>query len=273
MENGEIDLIDLYGAFKKTTTYRLLNNAYNLIVYNKIWFFAFIIIGVAGGYFLKTKQAPLFKSVMLVESVEINNYVSQNIVTGLNSLINEGNINELNKNGLNKTLSSHINSIELIPAKIKIKNEEQNIFKVVLHLYNTDSLKQIENALINYLNTSTYSAQLQRENLEQYNSEKKELLREVNEMDSLSMLIKNQLISDQKLIYTASSSVYHEKIEAKTRLTELNRMINNSSNYQILSGFIPTSSPEPAKGKYPLKCGFLSFILGFIILRIFKKQA
>lgn len=269
MTNDEIDLVDIYGAFKKTTTYRILNNAFGLVIGNKIWFIAFILIGVSGGYYLNTKKATLYRSHMLIKSIEINNYVSQNIISSLNLLISEKNFNELNKNGLNKTLSSNIRSIELTPSKIK--NEEQSIFKLTVLTYETDSLKQIENALINYLNTSKYSAQLQRENLEQYNSEKKELLKEINEMDSLSILIKNQLASDQKLIYTASSSVYHEKIEAKIRLTELNRMINNSNNYQILNGFTPTNTPEPFKGKYPLKFALISFLLGFIILRIFKK--
>tara|TARA_B100000809_G_scaffold254895_1_gene292680 strand:- start:6165 stop:6980 length:816 start_codon:yes stop_codon:yes gene_type:complete len=271
MENGEIDLIDLYGAFKKTTTYRLLNNAFNLITGNKIWFTAFIVIGLVAGYYLNMNKAPLFKTEMLIESIEINNYVSQNMITGLNSLINEGNYTELEKSGLSEELSSSIQSIETIASEIKIKNEEQNIFKLVLLAYNIDSLDQIEKALTFYLNNNDYSAKLKKENLIQFNSEKDELTKEVNELDSINTLLKKQLKSDQKLIYTSPASISKEKLEANVRIIELDRMIINSNNYHILNGFTPTNSPEPLKGNYPLKCGFLSFILGFIILRIFKR--
>lgn len=271
MENGEIDLIDLYGAFKKTATYRILDNSLKLIIRNKILLIAFIIIGTSAGYFLQTKKAPIYKSELLIDSVEIENFVSKDIVTSLNKLFLERNFKELNANGFPNNIAESIISIDCIPSEVKIKNEDQNIFKLEILTLNTDSLKLLESTLINYLNNTTYSAQLKKENLEQYSSEKKELLREVNEMDSLSMLIKNQLTSDEKLIYTASSSVYHEKIEAKTRLTELNRMINNIENYQLLNGFISTNTPEPNKGKYPLKGGLIAFILGFLILRVFKK--
>lgn len=271
MENGEIDLIDLYGAFKKTASYRILDSSLKLITNNKIWFIVFIIIGVSAGYYLQTKKAPVYKSELLIDSVEIDNFVSTNIVTSLNKLFSEKNFTKLNKNGFSKGITESILSIKCVPSEVKIRNEDQNIFKLVVYTLNTDSLMQLESALINYLNNTTYSAQLKRENLEQYNSEKEELVREVNEMDSLSLLIKNQLTSDEKLIFTASSSVYHEKIEAKTRITELNRMINNIDNYQVLNGFIPTNTTEPIKGKHPLKGGLIAFILGFIILRVFKK--
>lgn len=269
MENGEIDLIDLYGAFKKTTTYRTLSNTYSLIISNKIWFIAFILIGAAGGYYLNTTQAPLYKCEMLVESSEINNYVSQNMIAGLNSLINQKNHTELIKKNINKELSLNIQNIEVIPSKIK--NEDQNIFKLILHSYSIDSLKQIENALINYLNNNDYSAKFNKENLDQLVNEKNELLSEVYELDSLNSLMKKQLNSNQKQIYTSPASISQEKTIAKVRIIELERLILNSNNYHILNGFTPTNSPEPKKGNYPIKGAFLSFLLGLIILRIFKK--
>lgn len=271
MENGEIDLIDLYGAFKKTTTYRLLNNAYNLIAGNKIWFIFFIVAGATSGYYLNVNKAPLFKTEILIESVKIDNYVSQNMITGLNSLISQGNYSELSKIGLSKATAHNIGNIEFIPAEISTNTDEKNIFKLDLELYNTDSLKQIETALISYLNHTTFSARLKKENLDQYNSEKEELLTEIKELDNISSLINTHLKSDQNLIHTSLSTVPQEKLKAKVRIIELDRMILNSNNYHVLNGFIPTNSPEPLKGNYPLKFGFLSFILGFIILRIFKR--
>ena len=271
MENGEIDLIDLYGAFKKTITYRLLNNAFNLITGNRLWFIAFIAIGITAGYSLSMNKAPLFKTEMLIESVEINNYVSENMITGLNSLINQGNYSELSKNGLSKAISYNIDNIEFIPAEIIVNTDEKNIFKLELELYDIDSLKQIETILTNYLNNTAFSRRLKEENLDQYNSEIKELLTEIKELDNISSLINTHLKSDQNLIHTSLSTVPQEKLKAKVRIIELDRMILNSNNYHVLNGFIPTNSPEPLKGNYPLKFGFLSFIFGFIILRIFKR--
>jgi len=273
MENGEIDLIDLYSAFKKTPIYRVLNNAFKLITSNKIWFISFILIGIIAGYILKANKPPLYKSEMVIESKEIDNYVSQNMVSGLNSLIYESNFNELNKIGLDTNLSSAIKSLELIPSEIKvrIKNEDQNIFKLALYIYNTDSLKQIETILVNYLNNNTYSTQLKEANLKQYRSEKKELLSEVNELDSINTLIKNQFHSNQKPIYTSLASISQEKTKSKVRIIELERLIFNSDNYTVLNSFTPTTTPEPVSGKYPLKFALLSFILGFFILRVFKR--
>ena len=193
------------------------------------------------------------------------------MITGLNSLISEENYANLNKIGFSNELSSTIQSVETIPSKIKIKNEEQNIFKIVLLSSNTDSLLKIEKALTHYLNNNNYSAKLKKENLIQFNSEKDELIKEVNELDSINTLLKKQLKSDQKLIYTSPASISKEKLEANVRIIELDRMIINSDNYHVLTGFTPTKSPEPIKGRYPLKCALLSFLLGFIILRIFKR--
>ncbi|MDG1476823.1 MAG: hypothetical protein P8Q14_06730 [Vicingaceae bacterium] len=271
MENGEIDLIDLYGAFKKTATYRVLNNSLKLITNNKLLFIAFIIVGVSVGYYLQTKKAPVYKSELLIDSAEIDNFVSKNIISGLNKLFSEQNLTTLNKNGFSNGTTQSIISIECVPSQVKIKNEDQNIFKLAVNTLKTDSLIQLESALINYLNNNKYSAHLKQESLTQYNTEILELTAAINELDSARKFIQNHSNSTQTAIHTSLASISHEKLEAKVRIIELNNLINNIDNYEILNGFTPTNTPEPAKGKYPLKFGLLAFILGFLILRVFKK--
>jgi len=274
MVNDEVDLIDLYSAYKKTTTYRTAHKAINLILNNNKWFITSIIFGLGFGYYMNTKKAPTFKGEILVESDEIDNYVSENIILGLNTLINDKNFFELEKSGLRKEFYSNIKSIKFITPETETNtgNLVKKVFKLELLIYKAEELAQIELGFINYLNNTPYSTRLKTENTIQFNAEKEELLTEIKELNSISILVKNKFKSEQPFIYNSPSEISAEKLKAKVRIIQLDKSILNGSNYNILKGFTPSNMPEAATGNYPLKAASLSFILTFILIRIFKKK-
>ncbi|PCJ23204.1 MAG: hypothetical protein COA97_12055 [Flavobacteriales bacterium] len=273
MKNEEIDLFDLYSAFKKTRFYSSLNKGILFIFDNNIWFALFLIIGAIGGYFIEKNETPIYRSEMIVDSKFIDNYTCNQIVLSLNTLISDGNFSECEKLGLKKEIYSEIRWFEfLYPEQGADSLKMTEPFRIAINTTNNANFLIIEKSLLTYLISTPYSIKNQTTKLDELLVEKEILSNEITALDSMQLLI-NKSLKAGLLKENAfnPSSLIKEKKNAQLRLSVIEKEILNINNFEVLKSFTPTNTPIIYKNYYLLKLSLLSFVFGFVVLRLFKK--
>jgi len=266
MKNEEIDLADIYDVFKKTSTFKFLEKNLSVIINNKIWIALFLLCGLTLGYFYQQNKPAIYKYEMIVDSKGIDNHVSQQMIATLNLLIQERNHTDLQKKNITKELSDQIQKITTTPSKTK-----KNTFILKIQTNNNSNLASIEDILINYLNETRLSVEVREDALQQLRAVKAELISKIEMIDSAQFKINELLKTNANTPFNNTSDLITERTSAKIKIVKLNREILKVNNYSPLTGLTPSTFPPSSNGNYPLKFGLLAFILGFLILRVFKK--
>ena len=274
MESDEIDLVDLFNAFKKTWLFKVLNNSFNFILKNKILLLIFLLVGGVGGYFYEKKQIPVYRSEMVIFSKELDNFTCNQMVSSIDSLLINQNTKELEKFGFTKDLTSEIKKIEFIyPQFGKEELLKTEPFRIAVYSSNNKKFELIEKSILGFLLDNPYSKKNQERKLSILKSEASELNSELTIIDStyqiLIQYLNSRVIDESKQINVAD--LIKESKNAKQRLSEIEIEIENIDNFIVLNSFTPTDTPLVIKKYYALKFSLLAFFLGFILLRLFKK--
>jgi hypothetical protein len=275
IKNEEIDLFDLYNAFKKTRFFKGLQNTIDFIFNNNYWFISLLIIGGIGGYFFNNNKTPIYRSEMIADSKLIDNYSCNQIVLALDTLLNDNNYEELKKLGFTKNILREIKRLEFIYPEQGLDSLKMvEPFRIAIYTTNNKNFKVIEKSVISYLNNNSYSLQSQNIKLEQLKEEKSLIHAEIIAIDSMQLLINNYLMSGAKNNMESSfdpSALIKERKNAKMRLHEIDNNILNINNFVVIKSFTPRTSPEVVNNYYIIKFSFLFFIIGGILLRFIKK--
>jgi hypothetical protein len=272
MAADEIDLIDLYNAFKKTKLYEVLKNSFNFILKNKVLLLLFLVAGGVGGYFYERNIPPVYRSEMVVYSKGMDNFSCAEIVASLNTLINNQNLEEGKNLSFTKDLHTEIDKIEFIYPQYgdedRIRTEP---FRIAVYSSNNQSFELIEASILNHLLNNPYSNKDQNRKLSILKSEKTELNNEIILIDSTLQILKNQLNLKQDNPEPELAALIKERKNAKQRVEEIKIEIQNNDNFVVLNSFTPSDSPVINKRYFSLKFSILAFFIGFILLRLFKK--
>jgi hypothetical protein len=269
--NDEINLLELYQAFKQTKFHNTLRNNIRFFLKNRTWLILFTIIGGTSGYLLERNIPPVYRTDMVVNSIEIDNFTCNQIICAIDTLIQENNIEGLENNGFSKELLSKIEFIYPKQDADSLKMNEP--FKIAIYTTNNTQFELLENQIINYLNNTGYPLQIQKE--------KKELLiTEISTLKETLIAIEKMQTRINEYLYSGRGSqtqttfnpaaLIKEKKEINLRLITLENELLNIENFVVLKSFTPRISPETIPKYYPIKMVLLSILIGFIILRLLK---
>lgn len=270
MEADEIDLIDLYNAFKKTKLYKAINNSVHSVLKNKILFLLILISGGVGGYFYEKNLPKIYRSEMITDSKAIDNFTCNQIVSLIDTLLDTQNLEELEKIGFEKNLHSELKKVEFIYPQFGketlIKTEP---FRISVYTSNPNNFELIESSILNYLLNNLYSKKDEERKLALLKSEETELNSELSIIDSTLQLLHNHIASNNNPAEFAA--LIREQKNAKQRIEEIKIEILNNNNFVVLNSFTRGGSLVVNKNYYALKFSLLAFFIGFIVLRLFKK--
>ena len=271
--NDEIDLLKLYQGFKQTKFHKILTYNFSFLLKTNMWIISFFLTGAIIGYLLEKKHPPVYRTDMVVYSKAIDNYTCNQIICAIDTLIKDNNIKELESNGFSKDLLSKIEFIypELDADTLKMHEP----FIIAIYTPNNTQFERLETQIINYLNHTGYPLQIQKE--------KKELLMtEISSLKETLISIKEMQTRINEYLYSGKgsqtqtafnpSALISEKKEINLQLITLEHELLNIENFVVLKSFTPRITPEDSEKYYPIKIGLFSIFIGFIFLRLFKRN-
>jgi hypothetical protein len=272
-ENDEIDLTDLYQAFKQTKTHTILSNNISLLLRNSIWVILIVILGGIGGYFLEKSITPIYRSEMIIDSKYLDNYTCNQIISSIDTLIDDNNHIELANEGFDTALSESLKSIQFIypeqgPDTLKMKEP----FRVAAFTTKPNTFSNIESALLQFLfrNKASHKNHISKERL--LIAEKALLTTEILSIDSMSNVLEYFIKSNKTSSKVFDpASLIKEKKNSQLRLKQIEEEMTNISNFVVLKSFTPRITPEKTNNYYIIKFGILGFILGFLLIKLFRK--
>jgi uncharacterized protein involved in exopolysaccharide biosynthesis len=272
MKEDEIDLIQFYVRFTKSSFSQKIKGAFDFIFSNRFWFLLFLLLGAGYGYYQKTLQHPIYRSEMLIKSKLLNNSSCDQLIKSLETSIGERNIAELKNIGVSDAIKS-IKSIEFIYPTDKddlLKKTEP--FKLVISTDDNSKFEEIEKSIFNYLKNNPYSLADENRSRDVLTKNKVELENKIAELESMEKILLNYIQVESKQLTQSIdlTSITNEKTQTKLQLINIENQLSNVSNFEILQKITPTNVGYSSK-KPIYVWSFLAFILGGAVLSVFKK--
>lgn len=283
---------------------------------NKLLFGSIILAGLAiGSFYSEILKKKFYKSSMIISCDYLNSRIVNNTIDKLNLLCFEkertGLAEELNidlataKNILNFEAKPFISERELVESELlkeqlnnvaeakkelvakviaKIEIENKSAFLIEVKVYDPEVIKNLEQALVQYLRNNTYIKNRIEANHFALIERKSKLVRESRKLDSLKTVLfenfsamakqsgqgsNNVILSDKYL--TNPLDVFTEDLSLHSEIQEIDYKLTVNPDFEIIDGLTSFKEPDSASLVRILAIAFLvSWVAGYLIIGLFR---
>ncbi|MEY4931042.1 MAG: hypothetical protein RI909_1766, partial [Bacteroidota bacterium] len=260
---------------------------------NKALFISLLLLGIAGGISYTLLKKRYYTTTMILNSEYLNKRIVDNTIEKLNLLAEED-----DKRGLAQVLQisdslaeniyefevkpfvdeSEIIELELLREQLKnaqgedkqndevvekviqrIGIENRHAFEIAVSVYNPKVVRDLENALINYLKTNDFVKKRMEITKSNFLARKQKLLSESQKLDSLKAVIyanyqsmaaqsrqgsNNVILSDKAV--TNPIEIFDQDINLYNEIQSIDRALYLQNDFEVVDSFTEFSEPSSA---------------------------
>lgn len=286
----EIDLLSILKNIKDTI-YAILKSIFlvfktTLIHYVSTLIIIALSVSISVGIFYSIKK--YYKSeLIIVNNSRVFNKNCKEIVTNLNSLVNQKiNNEELSKKlSLTESQSEKIKSISFLSISQPIDDEKIDTssiiepFKISVKVYDYSVLPDLQKGLLNYLKTNEYvllSEKAENIELESLNAQLGKQLESLNELKT--KIIDNYIPKSQNSGVTINNPIeepaelYETEYKLYKTKFEINRKQQLNTSFEVLQSFVINKSPVTSRLLINILIGgLIGYLISFSIA-IFRQK-
>jgi len=284
---------------------------------NKALFISLLLLGIAGGISYTLLKKRYYTTTMILNSEYLNKRIVDNTIEKLNLLAEED-----DKRGLAQVLQisdslaenihefevkpfvdeSEIIELELLREQLKnaqgedkqneeviekviqrIGIENRHAFEIAVSVYNPKVVRDLENALINYLKTNDFVKKRMEITKSNFLARKQKLLSESQKLDSLKAVIyanyqsmaaqsrqgsNNVILSDKAV--TNPIEIFDQDINLYNEIQSIDRALYLQNDFEVVDSFTQFSEPSSAHPAEIIAIGVLiAFGFGYIVVALF----
>lgn len=285
MENNKQEDLDMISVIRGIQ--KLIFSLFNSIV----WFFEFnikkifglllfVLIGAGISFGIYMTQKPYFTSHCTIAHSRFENYYCDELITNLNSYLNEYNDNaELAK--IFNISTEYAKSVKafkylpLIPGTTKSTSDSVAIllpFKVEIEIYDYSSLDTLQKGLINYLESNEYGQLRKEADRSAYEKSEQIIIKELEQIDSLKRIVKDAILPRYKMTGVVIGqpldpvSVHNKAIQLAEARLLINKKKALNESFELVVGFSKKPSHSNPKKLIFLGIGGISsYLLGLLV--------
>jgi hypothetical protein len=282
---------------------------------NRLFFAGIIILGLAlGALYSELLKKEYYKTSMIISCDYLNTQILGNTIEKLNMLageqeriglaevlridtsiaskirrfdyrpfVSEDDILEIEvlRTQLLNLAPEQKDVIEKFSQKLQIDNK--NAYEIIVEVYNPESVKPLESAIVKYFKDNEYIRRRIEINQINLQSKRAKLIRESTKLDSLKSILyenyqqlgkrsrgsNNVILGEDNM--TDPLSVYRQDLELYEEILGIDRLLFIRPEFEVLEGFTTYKQPE----SYGLfKILFISFMIsiamGYLIIAAWK---
>jgi hypothetical protein len=291
-----------------------LANIRGLFIRNRVFFICIILIGLIIGFvYSKLLRQEYYKATMILNCDYLNNQILADHIKKLNTLtldttgthlaaqlnidiktvknikgfeykpfVSEEDVieTEIVREQINNLGLEKKDAIEKIINKLNIENK--NTFEITVFLLDPTAAKNLENAIVTYLNSNNYIKRRIEINQINLHSRKAKLLAESSKLDSIKEAIyanlesmsKNGRGSNNVILNDETSdpiAIFKHDLDINNELLMIDRQLYIRPDFEVIAGFTTFSTPEnPRLAVILIWAFFISIVGGYLTLGLWK---
>lgn len=285
----------------------------NLFFQNRLFFLGVVILGlVLGGLYSELLKKKYYKSTMVLSCDYLNTQILRNTIDKFNLLaaekgseglqealnmdantaeniqkfefkpfVSENDVIEMEvlREQLNNVTAEKKALVDKVIERLEIENK--NAYEISVLVYDPESVKPVEKALVDYFNNNNYIKRRIESNKLILTGRKNKLEKELRKLDSLKTVLfqnyqaqasgqktrgsNNVFLNDESL--TNPLQVFTKDLELHKELQEIQEKLYLTPDFEIVDGFTTFKEPESASLSDVLTISFLlSILIGYLIL-------
>lgn len=237
-----------------------------------------LLLGMIPGFLYYYQSPKYYKGTMILTSTKLYKKTFADIVEQLNTVTASGISTSLSKElKISPATAQEIRYFDTKntfdkPLKEDTSTKLNQPFKIIVGLNQTDSITQIQDALMAYLNNRPQLKHIREQEAIIYTAKLQQLDRELANIDSLKTEF-NHFLATSKISATVYSSainpaeMYQQSINLIKEKENTQRLLNIENNaVSLLDGFKVSISARPVSlTRLVLITGTLGIVLGFMV--------
>lgn len=257
MKEEDIDLAQL---LKTLLPIPFLKKVTHFVFTNAVFFIVFLVIGGAMGYYKETTLPKWYVSDMIVESTLIDNTTCKEIITSLQTLLNEKNYKVLETRGINQKVANDLQKIDFVYSGKSDYDKRVTPFKLITYTAKNDQFHAIEDGVMSFLKSNRYVVEHGKRKAQKLNQQQISIQQKIA-----------KLTISQMNIPPHERGTTPEIERLYDQLNQLNAKANPASPFMLIKPLTPKLTPQKPRTYWILGLSLLCSIIGGIALYFVKK--